>query len=150
MAAMWSPVWPYHNLFVPKVCKKEGDKGFSTDCWNRTRAKCFYLQEGKFRSDINKTFYKEGGGALAQVTQRDGRYPIAQNIQSQTRRGDLIKLKISLLIAEGLDSIYFKGPMVLRLSVKYIPGCNHIHPLLAAHPNSWNNSPKTNMWNLPL
>jgi len=57
-------------------------------------------------------FYKEGGGTLAQVAQSSGRCPIPGTFKVRLARAlsNLIRLKLDLLTAGGLDQMAFKGP----------------------------------------
>ncbi|KAK4819178.1 hypothetical protein QYF61_025993 [Mycteria americana] len=83
--------------YLTGACKKDGDRLFSRACCDRTRGKGFKLKEGRFRLDIRKNFYDEGGETLEQVAQRGGRCPIPGTIQGQVTsdrtRGNGLKLR---------------------------------------------------------
>ena len=40
--------------YLPRGCKKEGDRLFSSVCCDRTRGNSFKVKEGRFRLDIRK------------------------------------------------------------------------------------------------
>ena len=51
--------------------RKEWDRLFSRVSCNKTRGNGFKFKEGKFRLNIRKTSFTEGGEALKQFAQRD-------------------------------------------------------------------------------
>lgn len=118
--------------------KKDKNKGFSGDYFNRTQSKGFSLQEGKFRLDIKKTFFKKKVVVLWHRLPREMvDVPFLETFKVRLEeQPDLVEdFPTPLLIEEGLDKISFKGPMVFRLTVIYcIPGFNHIHPLTDCSP----------------
>ncbi|KAK4808393.1 hypothetical protein QYF61_002630 [Mycteria americana] len=97
--------------YLKGAYRKDGDRLFSKACCDRTRSNGFKLREGRFRLDLRKIFYNEGGEALAQVAQRGGGCPIPGNIQVQAGRGleqpDLVEDVPAL--AGGLDWMTCKG-----------------------------------------
>jgi len=106
--------------YLKEACKKDKDRLFSKACYDRTRGNGFKLKEGRQTSYREEIFYSEGGESLAQIAQRGGRCPIPGKIQDQVGQGSeqpdlLIWLKMSLLIAWGLDQMAFKCPFQPKL-----------------------------------
>ena len=54
---------------------------------NKREGKWFQIKKGRFRLDVQKLFYNQGGEALAQVAQRGGGCPIPGDIQGQAGWG---------------------------------------------------------------
>jgi len=67
------------------------------------------LKEGRYRLDKELFFYNEDGETLAQIAQRDGRYPIPGIIQGQAGWGseqpDLVEYVPSHCRGVGLDDL---------------------------------------------
>ena len=92
--------------YLKGAYKKDGDRLFSMACCNRTRGNGFKLKEGRFRLDIRKKFF------IMRVVKHWNRLPRevvdTSSLESFKVRLDralsnLIYLKMSLLIAGGLD-----------------------------------------------
>ncbi|KAK4825884.1 hypothetical protein QYF61_003158 [Mycteria americana] len=86
--------------------KKDGDRLFTRACCDRTRGNGFKLKEGRFRLEIKKKFF------TTRVVKHCNRLPRevvdAPSLDTFKVRLDgalrnVIKLKMSLLIAGGLD-----------------------------------------------
>ena len=102
-----APGRPYCSLSILMgACRKDGDKHFSRACSNRTRGSGFKRKEGRFRLDRRKKFF------MMRVVNHWHRLPgeavDAPSLETVKVRLDgalsnLIELKMSQLIAEGLD-----------------------------------------------
>jgi len=104
--------------YLKEVYEKDGDKLVRSACCNRTRGNCFKLKEGRFRLDIRKKFFTR------RVTRHRYRLPRevvdASSLEVFKVRLDralsnLIELKMSLLMAGGLDQMTSKGPFQPQL-----------------------------------
>ncbi|KAK4816211.1 LOW QUALITY PROTEIN: hypothetical protein QYF61_013449 [Mycteria americana] len=76
-----------HLIAAFQYLKGAYNKDEGRACSDRTRGNGFKLKEGRFRLDIRKKFYDEGGETLEQVAQRGGRCPMPGNIQGQVGQG---------------------------------------------------------------
>jgi len=98
--------------------KKDGDRLFSGACCDMTRGNGFRLKEGRFRLDTKKKFF------TLRVVRQWNRLPREMahvpSLETFKARLDgalsnLIQLKMSLLIAGGLDQMTSKGPFQAKL-----------------------------------
>ncbi|KAK4822461.1 hypothetical protein QYF61_015467 [Mycteria americana] len=92
--------------YLKGAYRKDGDRLFSKACCDRTRSDGFKLKEVRFRLDLRKTFFtmrvvkhwhrlpREVGDAPSLETFK---------VRLDGALSDLIKLKMSLLIAGGVD-----------------------------------------------
>jgi len=85
--------------------KKHGDKPFSRSCSDRTRSNGFELQEGRFRLNIRKKFFRMK--CVKHWTRLPREVVDAPSLEIFKARLDgalsnLIQLKMSLLTAGGL------------------------------------------------
>ncbi|GAB0180752.1 hypothetical protein GRJ2_000540500 [Grus japonensis] len=69
--------------YIKDSYKKDGEIFFTRACSDRTRSNSFKLKEGRFRLDIRKKFFTEGGEALEQAAQRGCGCPIPGSVQGQ-------------------------------------------------------------------
>jgi len=103
-----------HFIFLSSLPSEylKGDKLFSRACCSRTRVNGFKLKQGRFRVDIRKKF------TALKVVRHWPRLPRevvdAPSLETFKARLDralsnLIELKMSLLMAGGLDWMAFKG-----------------------------------------
>jgi len=88
------------------ACKKDGDRLFSRACWDRTGGNGFKLIEGRFRLDVRKIFFtmrvlKPWHRLPREVV--DAPFLGAFKVRLDGALGNLIELKMSLLIAGRLD-----------------------------------------------
>jgi len=99
--------------YLKGAYKKEGDRIFSRACSNRTRGDGFKLKEGRFSWDIRMKLF------TMRVVKHWYRFPRevvdAPSLETFKVRlkgalSHLIWLKMSLLIAGGLDELTLKGP----------------------------------------
>jgi len=92
--------------FLKGAYKKDGGRFFRRACCDRTRGNGFKQKERRFRLDVRKTFFtirvvKPWKGLPREVVDA----PSLETFQARLDRAlsNLIQLKMSLLIAEGLD-----------------------------------------------
>ncbi|PKU35023.1 hypothetical protein llap_14672 [Limosa lapponica baueri] len=92
--------------YLKAAYKKDGNKPFSRTCCDRTRGNGFNLKGGRHRLDVRKTFF------MMKVVKHWNRVPrVAEhgpsletfNIRLAVALSNLIWLKMSLIIAGGLD-----------------------------------------------
>ena len=99
--------------YLKGTYKKDGENIFSGACCNRTRGDGFKLKEGRFRLDIRKKFFKMRVVRHWQRLPREvGDVPSLETSQARLdgALSNLIWVKMSLLVAGGLDQTASKGP----------------------------------------
>jgi len=99
--------------YLKRAYKKDGDSLFSRTCCSRTKDNGFKVEEGRCRLDTRKKFF------TMKVVKRWKRLPrgVVDAVSLETFKvrldralSNLTLFKMSLLIAEGVDCMSFKGP----------------------------------------
>ena len=97
--------------------KIDGNRLFNRACSDRTSSDDLKLKEGRFRLDIRKKFFTlRVVKPWHRLCREVGDAPSLETSQAMLDRAlsNPIQLKMSLLLAGGLDEMDFKGPFQPR------------------------------------